>query len=449
MAIDIARETALKILYDINENSAYSNISINKYLEGGNLRELDRAFITDLVYGTVKWLLEIDYLIGKYSSVKMKKLSPWIVNILRLGIYQLLHTDKIPVSAACNTSVELAKRYGHQASSRFVNAVLRNVSKNINNLPYPDKANGAEYFSIIYSHPIWMVEKWISLFGVEFTEALLKSNNEVPDFTIRVNTIKTMRNELVQALHKEGIKTRKWKYLEEAVILENPSSITKLKAFKNGLFQVQDESSMLASRVLDPKEGELVMDVCSAPGGKATHMAQLMNNKGTIIARDLHPHKLKLIDNAAVRLGIDIIKTECFDACELDSTMLGKADKVLVDAPCSGLGIIRKKPDIKYSKNITELDELVSLQRKILSNASQYLKVGGCLVYSTCTIQPEENINIVSEFLAENNQFKLIGFENILPDNLKIDSSKDGYIQLYSNINQTDGFFISKMIREI
>jgi len=449
MAIDMARETALKILYDINENNAYSNISVNKHLESGNLREIDRAFITDLVYGTEKWLLQIDYIIEKYSSVKLKKLSPWIKNILRVGIYQLLHTDKIPVSAACNTSVDLAKRYGHQASSRFVNAVLRNVAKNIDNIPYPDKANVAESFSVIYSHPKWMVDRWISLFGVDFTEALLKSNNEVPDFTIRVNTLKTVRDELIEVLHKEGVKAKNGKYLEEAVVLENPSSITRLEAFKNGLFQVQDESSMLASRVLDPKEGELVIDVCSAPGGKTTHMAQLMNNKGTIVARDVYPHKLKLMENAAARLGIDNIKTEIFDACLLDEKMLGKADKVLVDAPCSGLGIIRKKPDIKYSKNLNELDEIIGLQRKILFNAAQYIKVGGCLVYSTCSIQPEENLDNIMAFLSENNQFKLIGFEELLPENLKISSSREGYIQLYPNINQTDGFFICKIVREI
>ncbi len=448
MAIDLARETALKILYDINENAAYSNISVNKYLEKGNLREIDRAFATDLVYGTVKWLLQIDYIIGKFSSVKMKKLSPWIVNILRIGIYQLLHTDKIPVSAACNTSVDLAKRYGHQTSSRFVNAVLRNVAKNVDNLPYPDKADIAEYFSIMFSHPKWMVEKWIALYGEEFTEELLKSNNEVPDFTIRVNTIKTSRNELVQSLHKEGVKTRKWIYLEEAIILENPSSISKLKAFQSGLFQVQDESSMLVSRILDPKENELIIDVCSAPGGKATHCAQLMKNAGTIIARDVHSHKLKLIENTAKRLGIDIIKTELSDACELDEKMLGKADRVLVDAPCSGLGIIRKKPDIKYSKNQGDIGEIVDLQRKILGNAAKYVKVGGCLVYSTCTILPEENIENVYAFLAENTEFKLVGFEELLPENLKISSSKEGYLQMYPNVNQTDGFFISKMIRE-
>lgn len=448
MAIDLARETALKILYDINENNAYSNISVNKHLENDKLREIDRSFATELVYGTVKWLIEIDYIIDKFSSVKLKKLSPWIKNILRVGIYQLLHTDKIPVSAACNTSVDLAKRYGHQASSRFVNAVLRNVAKNADSIPYPDKNNINEYFSIKYSHPTWLVDKWIKLFGNEFTEELLKSNNVVPDFTIRTNTLKIIRDRLLESLNEEGIKAEAGKYLDEAIVLENPSSISRLETFRNGYFQVQDESSMLCAKVLDPKEGELVIDVCSAPGGKATHMAQLMNNKGTIIARDVHPHKLKLIENAAIRLGIDIIKTEVFDALNIDEKLVDKADKVLVDAPCSGLGIIRKKPDIKNSRTISELTEIVSLQREILYKASQYVKIGGCLVYSTCTIQPEENIEIVNEFLEQNKGYKLIGFEKLLPEKLQIDTSKEGYIQLYPNINQTDGFFISKIIRE-
>lgn len=447
MAIDIARETALKILYDISENNAYSNISVNKYLEGEKLREIDRAFTTDLVYGTVKWLLQIDYIIDKFSSVKIKKLSPWIKNILRLGIYQLLHTDKIPSSAACNTSVDLAKRYGHQASSRFVNAVLRNVAKNKNEIPYPEKNNLAEYYSIVYSCPKWLVEKWISLFGAEFTEGLLKSNNEVPDFTIRVNTLKTSREELLEKLQAEGVKAGRGKFLDEAVLLENPSSIARLDTFKAGYFQVQDESSMLASKVLDPKEGELIIDVCSAPGGKTTHIAQLMKNKGTVIARDIHPHKLKLIEDTANRIGIDIIKTQIFDACEVDENLIEKADRVIVDAPCSGLGIIRKKPDIKYSKTLSEQTGLIELQRKILNNAARYVKVGGFLVYSTCTIHPEENIENVLTFLEDNSQFSLVGFEDLVPEKLKADSLSEGYLQLYPNINQTDGFFISKIKR--
>lgn len=447
MAIDTARETALKILYDISENSAYSNISVNKFLEAGELRDIDRAFATELAYGTVKWLIEIDYIIDKFSSVKLKKLSPWIRNILRLGIYQLLHTDRIPVSAACNTSVDLAKRYGHQASSRFVNAVLRNVARSRDNIPYPEKKDLIRYLSIVYSHPEELVDRWLTLFGAEFTESLLKSNNEVPDLGVRVNTLRTNRRALIEVLNAEGCKAREGNYLEDAVILENSSSITRLEAFRKGYFTVQDESSMLSSAVLEPAEGQLAVDVCSAPGGKATHLAQLMNDKGTVLARDIHPHKLKLIESNAARLGIHIVKAELFDAAEFDENLAGRADRVLVDAPCTGLGIIRKKPDIKYSKNLAGQKAIIELQRQVLKNASRYVKPGGYLVYSTCTIQPEENLDNIRAFLLENKDFKLAGFEDLLPEKLKIDTAKDGYIQLYPNINQTDGFFISKIVK--
>jgi 16S rRNA (cytosine967-C5)-methyltransferase len=218
--------------------------------------------------------------------------------------------------------------------------------------------------------------------------------------------------------------------------------------FKNGYFQVQDESSMLSARILDPRKNEVVIDVCSAPGGKATHLAQIMNNKGTVIARDIYPHKLKLIEESCERLGISIIRTEIFDAGKLDETMMGKADRVLVDAPCSGLGIIRKKPDIKYSRKESELSEIIGLQLEILKNASQYLKVGGCLIYSTCTIQPDENLEIVKAFIEENQGFKLTGFRELMPEGLDIKSAEEGYIQLFPNIHKTDGFFISKITRE-
>ncbi len=447
MALDTARETALKILYDIGEKGAYSNISVNKYLEASDLRELDRAFITELVYGTVKWLIEIDYIIAKYSSIKLKKLSPWILNTLRLGVYQVVHTDKIPVSAACNTSVDLAKRYGHQASSRYVNAVLRAVAKNKSNLPFPEEKSSENYLSIKYSHPEWLVKRLVSLFGFNFTKDLLRANNEIAGFSVRVNSLKTTTDRLISLLLEEGIEAEKGKYLEEALVLHNPSSISRLKAFREGLFQVQDESSMLCARVLSPNEGSLVVDVCSAPGGKTTHIAQLMNNKGSIIARDIHQHKLRLIENAAQRLGIDIISTQIFDATQLDNTMIEKADKVLVDAPCSGLGIIRRKPDIKYTRVEDDSNQLKHIQKQILSNASRYVKLGGELVYSTCTILPEENLEIVQDFIKENPSFEMINIENLLPTNLRKDTAKHGYIQLFPNVDLTDGFFICKMKR--
>lgn len=444
--VDKPRESALKILYDVNEKGAYSNISLNKYFTNQELKSIDRAFITDIVYGTLKWKYTIDYLIGKFSSIKIKKLSPWILNILRMGIYQLIYMDRIPVSAACNESVKLAVKYGHIASSKYVNAVLRNIARSADNLPYPDKSKDSlEYLSIRYSHPVWMVKEWIYLFGEEFTEGLLRANNDVAPFTVRVNDLKLSNSDLADVLAKDGFEVEKGKYLDEALIIKNPSAVQRMDAFAKGYFQVQDESSMLVGKVLDPKPEETILDVCSAPGGKSTHIAQIMKNRGSVISRDIHEHKIKLIDQAKERLGIEIIKTEVFDAAALDSELIGKIDRVLVDAPCTGFGIIRRKPDIKWSRNSEDKAEIVSLQGQILSTAAKYVKNGGVLVYSTCTIEPEENEKAVEKFIEQNKDFYLEDITDLLPKTLRKESAVRGYIQLYPNIDGIDGFFIARM----
>lgn len=446
MTVDLPRELALKILYDINEKGAYSNISLNKHLESMELRPLDKSFITELVYGTLKWRLSIDWVIEQFSSIKIKKISPWILNILRLGVYQLIHTDKIPPSAACNESVNLSKKFGHAASSRYVNGVLRNIARNKDKIQFPDKHKELiKYLSVTYSHPEWMAEEWVNRFGKEFAEALLSSNNEIPALTVRANTLRISAAELSKKLVEEGVKAEPGKYDEEALVIENSSSISRLEAFKKGYFQVQDESSMLVAKILEPKAGELIMDVCSAPGGKATHIAQLMNNEGTVIARDVHEHKIRIIDEAARRLGLDIIKAGIFDASELDNKFLEKADRVLVDAPCTGFGIIRRKPDIKWGRNLSDKTEIVRLQKKILETCSKYVKPGGTLVYSTCTIEQEENLEVVEEFLKSNPEFKRVDIGALLPEKLRKPSAKDGHIQLYPNVDGIDGFFIARL----
>lgn len=448
MAVDMARAAALKTLYEILENGAYSNIALNKQLEASELKELDRAFATELVYGTIKWKLTLDWIIKQFSSIKPGKISPWIMNILRLGIYQLLYMDRIPVSAACNESVTLAKRYGHSGSSGFVNAVLRNVARSRDNLRYPDRKNEpVKYLSVKYSYPEWMAERFLKLYGEEFTENLLSSGNAVPDLTVRVNTLKISREELIEALKKEGVEASPGKYVNEAVVLINPSSLVKLDAFKKGLFQVQDESSMLAGRILDPKPGELVIDACSAPGGKATHMAQLMENKGLVLARDIHEHKIRLIDEAAQRLGINIIKTEIFDASGKDVKNNMKADRVLLDAPCSGLGIIRKKPDIKWTRTADEAGQLPELQNRLMEAASGCVKPGGVLVYSTCTILPEENQMVVEKFLKNNAEFELDDITGLIPGELHGYIENKGFLQLFPNRDGIDGFFMARIRR--
>jgi 16S rRNA (cytosine967-C5)-methyltransferase len=448
MTVDLPREAALKIICDIDKKGAYSNIALNKYFKGHDYRILDKAFITDMVYGTLKWKLTIDFFVEKFSSVKIKKLSPWILNILRLGIYQLIFTDKIPESAACNESVKLAKKYGHMASSRYVNAVLRNIARNRDNIEYPDRMKDIEgYLSVKYSHPQWMVNGWLNRFGEEFTEGLLISNNETPPFIVRVNTLKISCDELIAELKNKGFEAKRTRYMDDALVIENPASVFESETYKQGCFQVQDESSMLVGRVLGSKPGEFVMDVCSAPGGKSTYIAQMMGNKGDVLARDVHEHKIALIDEAKKRLGLDIIKTEVFDATLFDKELEGKADRVLVDAPCTGFGIIRRKPDIKWSRNLEDKREIIKLQEKILDTSSKYVKPGGVLVYSTCTIEREENEEVVENFTKANREFDLEDISNYLAEGFCKETAKKGYIQLYPHIDGTDGFFIARMRR--
>lgn len=449
MSIDIPRETALRILYEINKNEAYSNISLNKYLNRKSLKEIDKAFITELVYGTLKWQLTIDWIISQFSNIKLKKLSDWILNILRIGVYQLLFMDKVPASAACSESVNLAKKYGHAGSVRYVNGVLRNIERGKGDIKFPEKDKDiVKYLEIKYSHPEWLVKLWLDYYGSCFTEALLKANNQVADVSVRVNTLKTTKEELINELKANGLEVLPGKYMKQALILTGPSSISRLEAFKKGLFQVQSESSMLVGQILDPQPGEFIIDVCSAPGGKATHIAEIMKDKGTILARDIYEHKLELIKEAALRLGLNSIKTEIWDAVNTDEKYIKKADRVLVDAPCTGLGIIRRKPDIKYSKIGKDIKSIAELQIKILKASSHYVKPGGVMVYSTCTISPEENNNVVEAFLSEVKDFCLEDFSDKLPENLDRYGYKEGYMQLYPNVHETDGFFIAKFRRK-
>lgn len=448
LKLDNAREAALKILYEINEKGAYSNIALNKYFSSAELRDIDRAFAAEIVYGTVKWKLTLDRVIAAYSNIKIEKLSPWILNILRLGAYQILHMAKVPQSAACNESVKLAGRYGHKASAGFVNAVLRNVARNGGKIDLPSRQEDpAGYFAVTYSYPKWLVEKYIGLFGEEFAEGLLDSGNGIPELTVRVNTLKTTVTGLVEEFAADGVEAIPGKYSNEAVIIKSTVSIGALAAFKEGLFQVQDQSSMLPAAVLAPLPGERVLDACSAPGGKTTHMAQLMRNSGTVLARDIYEHKLKLIEDAAKRLGIDIIKCELYDAACPDSTNEGAFDRVLLDAPCTGLGIVRRKPDIKWARETKDIDGITALQKKLLQTVSLSVKPGGTLVYSTCTILPEENEEVVRGFLQENGSFEAVDIAQFLPAGLA-EHAKGCMLQTYPNRDGIDGFFVARLRRK-
>ncbi len=442
------REIALKILYDIDVNSAYSNVSLKRHLDKFSLKSIDRAFITHLTYGVITNKKRLDWIISNFSNTPFRKMTPWVINILRLGIYQILYMDKVPKSAAVNEMVSLGKKYGHKRIAGFINGILRTIIRAPLEQLEPNKENNIDYLSIFYSHPRWMVEMWIKEFGIDFTTKLLKKNNQVAPITIRTNTLKTNREDLIQILEKEGFSLEEGQWCPEAIVIDNISNIVENKYFKDGLFQIQDESSILVGHVLNPLNAQLVLDLCAAPGGKTTHIAQLMEDGGTVIGRDIYQHKITLMKENIKRLGISNIQLEVFDASQLDKDMIGKADRVLLDAPCSGLGIIRKKPDLKWNKSIENIDSLKKLQERLLINASNYVKKGGYLIYSTCTINQEENLNMVKSFLNSNPQFTFLPIKAISEKMQSHEKElEQGYLQVFPHIDDIDGFFISKMQR--
>ncbi|MEY8415696.1 16S rRNA (cytosine(967)-C(5))-methyltransferase RsmB [Tissierella praeacuta] len=441
------REIALNILDDIFNNGAFSNIAINSNLDEG-LSNKEEGFIREIVYGVLENDIYLDYIISRASKIKLKKIHPIILIILKIGIYQIIFMDRIPISAAVNESVNLAKKHGHKGTIGFVNGMLRNISRNKDEFMKVEVKDKIDYISIKYSHPKWMVKRWIKEFGEEFTERLCRENNKSPKLNIRVNTLKTSKEKLKEKLINYGFIVKDTKYANDSLIVENPIRITETSEFKMGHFIIQDESSALVGQIMDPEPGSTIIDCCSAPGGKATHLAQIMNNKGRILSQDIYEHKLKLIEENAKRLGINIIETSISDGTKRDDSLVNLADYLLLDAPCSGLGLIRRKPDIKINRKEEDIAELVELQYTILNNVKDYLKIGGILIYSTCTIEKDENINMMNKFLEENKNFKLVNIEDKIYNSQNIDTLKYGYIQLFPHIHNTDGFYIAKIIKE-
>lgn len=418
-----ARELAINVLYKVEFGEGYSNVTLDKELNKSDLEPVDKAFASELVYGVLTWKITLDEIIKMYSSIKIKKISPWILNILRTGIYQIVFLDKVPESAAVNESVKLAKQYGHEASSKFVNAILRKIEKNemekllayIATKPILED----EIISIVTSHPLWMVDELLKEYDKKFVTELLNANNITPEITLRSNRLKTTRDELYKLLLLKKIDCKKGN-------LEDSIKVRKMSDFKGKLFTVQDEAAQLACLKLAPKAGEVVLDACSAPGGKTTYLAEIMENKGKIEAWDIHPHRVRLVEEAAKKLDIDIIHATVHDATIVMPNYKEKFDKILLDVPCSGLGVIRKKPDIKWTRQPEDFEELMSVQEKILDTCSEYLKSGGRMVYSTCTILKRENEEQIERFLLTHSDFMLVEQTKLFP-----------------NVNETDGFYIA------
>ncbi len=437
-----AREWALIILKRVTEEQAYAHIVLDQSLEKSNLLDLDKSLVTELVYGTLQYLNQMDWIIGQFSSQKVKKIAPWIKNILRMGIYQLIYLDHIPSHAAVHEAVELAKKYGHAGTVRFVNGVLRSILRQKDNISYPDiKQDPIAHITYKYAHPEWLVKAWVKELGVDETILLCKENNDKAPMVLRTNTLCMTRDMLKEQLEAEGVETIESKWTPEALKVMSRFNVRRSEAFDKGFFQVQDESSQLVARLLDPRPDEFIIDSCSAPGGKTTHIAQLMENTGRILACDIQNNKLSLVAQSTARLGITIVETKRMDARDLQHDFSAKADRVLVDAPCSGLGIIRRKPDIKWQKGLEQLEKLPELQLEILSQAAQCVRTGGYLVYSTCTLNPAENQGVIKSFLSINPDFQLVPLAEEWPQ-------KEGMVHLFPHRHGTDGFFMAKMRRK-
>lgn len=439
-----ARDVALKIIGEVETGGAYANIALARELARQPLSDQDRRFVTELVYGTVKAGRTLDWILSHYSSRPLDKVPAVIRNILRMGIYQVFFLSRVPASAACNQAVELAKKYGHIGTAKFVNAVLRSAVRNSEKAAYPDRErHPVQYLALRYFHPEWLVERWLGRLGPEECEALCRIDNETPPLSVRTNTLKINRDRLLDRLAQEGATAEPSRWTPEGIVCREYPAMAALPSLREGLFQVQDESSMLVAHVLAPQPGEFVIDACGAPGGKSTHIAALMGNKGRVLSVDLYGHKLKITGENAARLGIGIIETKEFDATRLDTLYAGQADRVLVDAPCSGLGVLRRKPDSRWRKSEAMLKELPKLQSAILNSAANCVKPGGVLVYSTCTTEPEENEQVVEAFLAARREFRLEDTGQHLP------VTRPGkMVQLWPHRDDVDGFFIARMVRE-
>jgi len=434
-----ARAAALKVLNRVEGGDAYADIALDAGLEG--LSGPDTGLTTELVYGVLRWKIRLDYTIDLFSAIRSKKIEHRVLNALRIGAYQLLFLTRVPSRAAINESVELVKPDKRKAG--FVNAVLRKIASEKERiaLPDPDK-DIIRHITIACSHPEWIVRRWAARYGTAETIELCRAGQEVPPRTVRVNTLSTSRQRLIEELKESGYDVEETRYSPDGIEVRGGGAL----AAKDPRYYIQDEASQLVSLLLSPMPGESLLDACSAPGGKTTHLAQLMGNRGAIYALDKHEARVRTVAETAARLGAGIIKTFTFDAAgSLDFLEKGSLDAILCDAPCSGLGVLRRAPDARYRRKEEDIAGLQAIQSRILDNLAGYLKKGGRLVYSTCTFEPEETEGVVSRFLKKHPDFSLEDVSKYLPQSCSELVDKDGFLRTFPHRHGMDGFFAARM----
>lgn len=440
--MNTTRKVAVDILDSILKKGAYSNIALNSSLNKSGLEDRDKGLVTEIIYGTLKYKYTIDKVLSSFVKQDLKKMDSFIVNILRTALYQIMFLSKIPEFAAVNEAVDMAKKHRSIGASKLVNGVLRNYLRNKSKIYY-NQDDKIESLCFKYSYEPWMVKLFLQQYGEERAEQILLGLNSTPTVTLRVNNLKISAKEAFEKLKAMEYDVQEGVVRPEAIRIFKGKSIEQNPLFREGLATVQDESAMLVAPSMDIVSDITVLDLCSAPGGKATHISELMNNTGEVHAFDIHKDKLSLIEQNSKRLGITNMKCDVIDAAVYNDDLKDSAERVLIDVPCSGLGIIRKKPEIKWTKDLKQLNDIIKIQRSIMKNAASYVKIGGVLLYSTCTLNKKENEDNVKWFLSNFTNYNMEqlfygDLDNILYDKYGVTILPNEYM---------DGFFIAKFKR--
>ncbi len=435
------RGISVKILNRIDRTDAYLDKMLDRELRNNELSSKDKALLYEIVHGVIRNLGKIDWVLTGFYKGKFSKCIPNVKNSMRVALYQILFLDKVPAYAAVNEAVEFVKKLQGERAASVTNGVLRSIIRKKDNIKYPDrKEDLLGFLSAYYSHPSWLVKRWLARYNEKFTEELLIANNQKPTLTLRINSLVTNITEMESLLKSENITFGKGKFLPNFIHLNSITNIVDWKYFREGYFSVQDESTGFSCYLLNPKPNERVLDLFSAPGGKTSLLADLMQNKGEIIAIDKYESRLKILEKNINRLAITNVKTIEADALEFKDEE--KFDKILMDVPCSGLGTLTKKPDIKWRRDVSGIRQLAELQPRLLEKGASLLKPGGELVFSTCTIEPEENYDVIKEFLKKHKNFELINANKYFDKSLVADN---GCIQTYPNVHGIDGAFAAKL----